>query len=65
MCVALVPDRLPPVTAKRPHRAALGWAVTLNSLEDQTFSGKTLEEALVWCLVWLMAPESGVGPFRV
>ena len=29
------------------------------------FSGKTLEEALAWCLVWLMAPEIGVGPFRV
>jgi hypothetical protein len=23
------------------------------------------EEALAWCLVWLMAPEIGVGPFRV
>ena len=20
--------------------------------------------ALAWCLVWLMAPEIGVGPFR-
>jgi hypothetical protein len=29
------------------------------------FSGRTLEEALAWCLVWLMAPELGSGPFRV
>jgi hypothetical protein len=39
--------------------------VTLSSLEEQTFNGKTLEEALAWCLVWLMAPELGVGPFVV
>jgi hypothetical protein len=24
---------------------------------------KTLQQALAWCLVWLMAPELGVGPF--
>jgi hypothetical protein len=42
-----------------------GWVVALHSLEEQTFSGKTLEEALTWCLVWLMAPELGVGPFPV
>ncbi len=29
------------------------------------FYAKTLEGALAWCLVWLMAPEIGVGPFRV
>jgi hypothetical protein len=42
-----------------------GWVVTLLSPEEETFSGRTLEEALAWCLVWLMAPELGVGPFRV
>jgi hypothetical protein len=41
-----------------------GWVVTLDSPRE-TFFGKTLEEALAWCLVWLMAPEIGVGPFRV
>jgi hypothetical protein len=29
------------------------------------FSGQMLEEALAWCLVWLMVPELGVGPVRV
>jgi hypothetical protein len=42
-----------------------GWVVTLDSPEAQEFYGKTLQEALAWCLVWLMAPEIGVGPFRV
>jgi hypothetical protein len=42
-----------------------GWVVTLDSPERQEFSGRTLEEALAWCLVWLMAPEIGVGPFLV
>jgi len=42
-----------------------GWVVTLSSPERQEFYGRTLEEALAWCLVWLMAPELGVGPFRV
>jgi hypothetical protein len=42
-----------------------GWVVTLSSPERQEFYGKTLEEAPAWCLVWLMAPELGVGPFRV
>ncbi|MGH2615456.1 MAG: hypothetical protein ACRDJC_09475 [Thermomicrobiales bacterium] len=41
------------------------WVVTLHSPEEQTFHGRTLEEALAWCLVWLMAPEIGVGPFLV
>jgi hypothetical protein len=40
-----------------------GWVVTLSSLEERTFYGRTREEALAWCLVWLMAPEIGVGPF--
>jgi hypothetical protein len=41
------------------------WMVTLHSPEEQNFSGKTLEEALAWRLVWLMAPEFGIGPFLV
>jgi hypothetical protein len=28
-----------------------GWVVTLSSPEEQTFYGRTLEEALAWCLV--------------
>jgi hypothetical protein len=39
--------------------------VTLHSAEEQDFSGTTLEEALAWCLVWLMAPELGIEPFLV
>jgi hypothetical protein len=42
-----------------------GWVVTLHSPEEQDFYGRTLEEGLAWCLVWLMAPELGIGPFRV
>jgi hypothetical protein len=42
----------------------------LYSPEEQTFYGRTLEEALAWCLVWLIAKgtpgdwghELGVGP---
>jgi hypothetical protein len=41
------------------------WVVTLHSPEEQNVSGQTLEEALAWCLAWLMAPEIGVGPFLV
>jgi hypothetical protein len=41
-----------------------GWMVILSSPQVQTFYGKTLEEALAWCLVWLMAPEIGIGPYR-
>jgi hypothetical protein len=41
----------------------VSWVVTLHSPEEEVFYGKTLEEALAWCLVWLMAPEIGVGPF--
>jgi hypothetical protein len=40
-----------------------GWVVTLRSPVEHDFYGKALEEALAWCLVWLMAPELGVGPF--
>jgi hypothetical protein len=39
--------------------------VKLHFPEEQDFAGKTPKEALAWCLVWLMAPEIGVGPFRV
>ena len=42
-----------------------GWVVTLYSPDEQDFCGKTLEEALAWCPVWLMAPELGIGPFLV
>ena len=54
-----------------------GWVVTLHSPEEPDFSGKTLEEALAWCLAWLMAKgtghpkgldwgyELGIGPFVV
>jgi hypothetical protein len=42
-----------------------GWVVTLQSPEEQDFYGRSLEEGLAWCLVWLMAPELGVGPFLV
>jgi len=41
------------------------WVVSLHSPDEQDFSGKSLEEALAWCLVWLMAPELGIGPFLV
>jgi hypothetical protein len=41
------------------------WVVTLHSPEEHGFYGKTLEDALAWCLMWLMAPEIDVGPFRV
>jgi hypothetical protein len=41
-----------------------GWVVTLHSPEEQDFYGKTLEEALAWCLVWLMALERGTGSCR-
>ena len=39
-----------------------GWVVTLHSPDEQTFSERTLEEGLAWCLGWLMAPELGIGP---
>ncbi|MFT4038131.1 MAG: hypothetical protein QM692_08140 [Thermomicrobiales bacterium] len=42
-----------------------GWLVFLHFPEAQTFHGRTLEEALAWCLVYLMAPELGVGPFFI
>lgn len=42
-----------------------GWVVTLHSPEEHDFYGRTLEEGLAWCLVWLMFPELGIGPFLV
>ena len=42
-----------------------GWVVMLYHPEEQQFYGKTLEEGLAWYLVWLMAPELGIGPFMV
>ena len=42
-----------------------GWVVTLHSPGDQTFSNQTPDEGLAWCLVWRMATQLGIGPFRV
>jgi hypothetical protein len=42
-----------------------GWVVSLHAPEEHDFYGRTLEESLAWCLVWLMAPELGVEPFAV
>jgi hypothetical protein len=42
-----------------------GWVVRFHSPEEQDFYGKTLGEALAWCLLRLMAPELRVGLFRV
>jgi hypothetical protein len=41
------------------------WVVTLHSRDEQDFYGKTLEEALAWCPVWLMTPELGIELFVV
>jgi hypothetical protein len=38
------------------------WVDTLHSPVEQDFYGRTLEEALAWCPVWLIAPELGIGP---
>ena len=40
-----------------------GFVLALHSPEEQDFSGTTLEEALAWYLVWLMAPELRLGRF--
>jgi hypothetical protein len=45
--------------------ASCKWVVTLHSPEEHDFSGTTMGEALAWCLVWLMVPELGIGPFLV
>jgi len=40
-----------------------GWVVELLAPERERFHGRTLEEALAWCLVWLMAEELSGGTF--
>ena len=40
-----------------------GWVVELLRPERETFHGRTLEEALAWCLVWFLAAEWGVEAF--
>jgi hypothetical protein len=34
-----------------------GWVVTLHYPERRTFFGQSLEEALAWCLLWVIAPR--------
>jgi hypothetical protein len=41
------------------------WEVALHAPHHQDLSGKICEEALAGCLVWLMAPDLGIGPFLV
>ena len=38
-----------------------GWGVDLLSPDRQRFHGRMLDEALAWCLVWLMADALGIG----
>jgi hypothetical protein len=33
----------------------VGWVVTLHFPEQHHFFGQTLEDALAWCLTWVMA----------
>ncbi len=40
-----------------------GWVVELLAPDRERFHGRTLDEALAWCLVWLMADELGVGGY--
>ena len=40
-----------------------GWVVELLSPDRERFHGRRLEEALAWCLVWLMTDEWGLGAF--
>lgn len=40
-----------------------GWVVTLHFPDEEIFYGRTLEETLAWCLVWLMASEIAIGQF--
>ncbi len=42
-----------------------GWLVFLHHPDEETFHGRTLGEALAWTLVWLMAPEIGIGQYLV
>jgi hypothetical protein len=39
-----------------------GWVVMPHHPKEQTFYGRTLEEALAWCQVWLMVPDIGGEP---
>ena len=39
-----------------------GWVVELLRPGREAFRGRTLEEALAWCLVWPMVEELGIGP---
>ena len=47
------------VCGQREQGRRAGWVVRLDSPEEQQFSGKSLEEALAGCLVWLMAKGTG------
>ena len=38
-----------------------GWVVFLLSPERESFRGATVQEALAWCLVWLMVEEFSGG----
>ena len=38
-----------------------GWVVLLLHPEREAFRGATLQEALAWCLVWLMVEEFSGG----
>lgn len=42
-----------------------GWPVILYHPEEQTFHDRTLEAALAWCLVCLIASEIEIGQFLV
>jgi hypothetical protein len=46
------------IAARRGH---CWWDVDYAGWVVEQFYGRTLEEALAWCLVWLMAPEIGDG----
>ena len=39
----------------QPKGEHAGWVEMLHSPEELDVSGKTLEEVLAWCPVWLMA----------
>ena len=49
----------------RAPQSCRSMALPLYPKWARTFSGKTLEEALAWCLVWLMALELGIGSFLI
>ena len=35
----------------------MGWVVTLHYPERRTFFGQSLEDALTWCLLWVIEPR--------